>query len=142
MIDEALAASSVPTTSFEASHAQVKGTGYHSRDTAEPCTQDSSWQHFNFQPPASVASQAPGDADSMLFPPDLVHNLVTILENTGASIVVSSTWRKRHDWLQDILKGFRLCSLACVLLFTAQIGAATHTRELCAKGTAGHDPQA
>ena len=45
-------------------------------------------------------------AHTELFPRECMDNLSTIVARTGATIVLSSTWRKRHDWHQDIIDAF------------------------------------
>ena len=80
---------------------------YHSRDT-DPAEDGGVVQHFNFMPPGGGAEASGGDGEEVdLFPPDLMDNLASIVEETGATIVLSSTWRKRGDWQQDVVTAFR-----------------------------------
>lgn len=68
---------------------------HHSRDVSNGLA-----EHFNFQPPPSADVIGSAGDDGAVFPDECMDNLVAILEQTGACIVLSSTWRKRPEWHQ------------------------------------------
>ena len=68
----------------------------HSRDVSEGLA-----GHFNFQPPAPTCDTGNDDGGrDDIFPEHILENLAAILQETGAQIVLSSTWRKRPEWHQ------------------------------------------
>ena len=93
--------------------------------------------HFNFQPPASGAAVStnvagPEDDGCSMFHKECMDNLVHILEQTGARIVLSSTWRKRQEWHQGKLRC--LCNLRVRVLHVygqRANAAALHRYRLC-----------